>query len=79
MRGVVIVPAAHARDIEVDVLQDNDFRQDDYFFYLTGIEAPDAWLLIAATGSGESESHLFLPPRDPSQEQWTGRKAGFGA
>ncbi len=76
--GVVIVPAAHARDIEVDVLQDNDFRQDDYFFYLTGIEAPDAWLLIAATGSGESESHLFLPPRDPSQEQWTGRKLGSG-
>jgi len=34
--GVIVVPAATARDLERDVLQDNDFRQDDYFFYLTG-------------------------------------------
>jgi hypothetical protein len=46
--GVVLVPAAERRDPEKDVLQDGDFRQDDYFFYLTGIETPGAWLMLVA-------------------------------
>lgn len=76
--GLLAVPAAGARDLEDEVLQDNDFRQDDYFFYLTGLEAPDAWLLIATQPSGARESHLFLPARNPRQEAWTGKKLGPG-
>ncbi len=30
--GVIAIPAAGPRDLEAIVLQDNDFRQDDYFF-----------------------------------------------
>src|SRR5687767_6209832 len=37
-RGTVLIPAAHERDIEAEVLQDNDFRQDNTFFYLTRSE-----------------------------------------
>jgi len=76
--GIVVVRAAPAQDLEKLVIQDNDFRQDDDFFYLTGLETPDAWLIIAA-GSGQAETHLFLPARDPSQERWTGLRLGPGA
>ncbi len=76
--GIVALPAATARDLERDVLQDNDFRQDDYFFYLTGLEAPDAWLVMAVEPSGALETHLFLPERNPRTEQWTGKKLGPG-
>ncbi|MFQ5702614.1 MAG: aminopeptidase P N-terminal domain-containing protein [Gemmatimonadales bacterium] len=74
--GVIAVPAAKQRDLETVVLQDNDFRQDDYFFYLTGIETPNAWLLLLASSDGEDRAVLYLPPRDPNREQWTGRKLG---
>ena len=76
--GVIAIPAGRSRDLELDVLQDNDFRQDDYFFYLTGLESPDAWLVIPVQPSGAAQSHLFLPERDPSTEQWTGKKLGPG-
>ncbi len=76
--GVIAIPAGRSRDLELDVLQDNDFRQDDYFFYLTGLESPDAWLIIPVQPSGAAQSHLFLPERDPGSEQWTGKKLGPG-
>ena len=76
--GVIVIPAADQQDLEELVLQDNDFRQDDYFFYLTGLESPDAWLIIATGADGGSETHLVLPRRNPRREQWTGRKIGPG-
>ena len=75
--GIVVVRAAPARDLEDQVLQDNDFRQDDDFFYLTGLETPDAWLIIAGA-VGQPETHLFLPARNPGQERWTGLRLGPG-
>ncbi|HVH08381.1 MAG TPA: aminopeptidase P N-terminal domain-containing protein [Gemmatimonadales bacterium] len=67
-RGVILIPAAHERNIERDYVQDNDFRQNNTFFYFTELETQDAWLLISeATGTV-----LFLPPRNPSRERWTG-------
>ncbi len=77
-QGIIAIPAATSRDLESEVLQDNDFRQDDYFFYLTGLESPDAWLVMAVHPSGTVELHLFLPERNPQMEQWTGRKLGPG-
>src|SRR5216117_1822353 len=70
-RGVVLVPAAHERELERDYVQDNDFRQSNTFFYFTELETQDAWLLLVA-GGGASETVLFLPPRNPLQERWTG-------
>jgi len=74
-RGVVLVPAAHERELERDYLQDNDFRQSNTFFYLTELETQDAWLLLIA-GGGAPETMLFLPPRNPFQERWTGLRLG---
>src|SRR6185436_3104166 len=47
------------------------FKQEDYFYYLTGFSEPGAVLVIDATGSQPDEI-LFIVPRNPSQERWTG-------
>ncbi len=75
--GVIVVAAASRRNLEALVLQDNDFRQDDYFMYLTGLESPDAWLLLTAGPGGVTEM-LFLPPTSPVRARWTGVQLGPG-
>ena len=75
-RGAVLIPAGHERDLEKDYVQDNDFRQWNTFFYFTELETQDAWLLMTARGPDSLETVLFLPPRDPSQERWTGLRLG---
>jgi Xaa-Pro aminopeptidase len=55
------------------------FRQDNDFFYLTGLETPDSWIVITATDSARGEVHLFLPARNPDAERWTGPQLGPGA
>jgi len=51
------------------------FRQGSDFFYLTGVELPNAILVLRP---GEGGDLLFLPPRDPNVERWTGPKWGPG-
>src|SRR5262245_28438635 len=75
-RGTVLIPAGHERDVETDYIQDNDFRQDNTFFYLTQLETQDAWLLLTARGPDSVETILFLPPRTPARERWTGLRLG---
>src|SRR5439155_10715888 len=75
-RGAVLIPAGHERDIEQDYVQDNDFRQDNTFYYFTELETQDALLLLTARGPDSLETVLFLPPRTPSQERWTGLRLG---
>jgi Xaa-Pro aminopeptidase len=52
------------------------FRQDDNFYYLTGLETPGAFLLVDADNK---RSTLFLPPRDPHLEAWEGLRLFAGA
>jgi len=59
------------------------FRQDNNFYYLTGLNEPGAALLISPEvgGDGDKPSRpyaeiLFLPGRNHSQEKWTGPKLG---
>jgi Xaa-Pro aminopeptidase len=75
-RGAVLIPAAHERDLERDYLQDNDFRQNNTFYYFTELETQDAWLLLTARGPDSLDAVLFLPPRNPAQERWTGLRLG---
>ena len=75
-RGTVLIPAAHERNIEQEYVQDNDFRQDNTFFYFTELETQDAWLLLTARGPDSLETVLFLPPRTPARERWTGLRLG---
>jgi Xaa-Pro aminopeptidase len=54
------------------------FRQDNDFFYLTGLETYDSWLIISAADSAHGEAHLFLPPRNAGRERWSGAQLGPG-
>ena len=78
--GVAILGSATNRSIEAHGShpQDSDFRQDNDFFYLTGLETPDSWLVMIAGEDGSREAVLFLPERDSAAERWTGPKLGPG-
>jgi Xaa-Pro aminopeptidase len=49
------------------------FRQQPDFFYLTGVELPNAALVLRPQEQYEA---LFLPQRNPNIERWTGPKWG---
>jgi len=48
-----------------------DYRQDADFFWLTGINEPDAHLVLQPNSIYRKVT-LFLKPRDPERERWTG-------
>jgi Xaa-Pro aminopeptidase len=71
--GVAVLAAAPERDEDGrDHPQDNFYRQDNDFFYLTGLETPNSWLVIVARDSAPDETILFIPPRDTLKERWWG-------
>ena len=51
------------------------FRQDSYFWYLTGFNEPNAALVLLKE-NGRHQSVLFLAPSDPFMEIWNGRRLG---
>lgn len=51
------------------------FRQNNDFFYLTGLNEPGAGLVLAGASAERPYTEiLFLPGRNVSQERWTGPK-----
>ena len=48
-----------------------DYRQDGNFLWLTGINEGEAWVLLAPKAKFD-RTVLFLRPRDPERERWTG-------
>jgi Xaa-Pro aminopeptidase len=59
------------------------FRQEDNFYYLSGLTEPGSALLIAPAAEAGADKPaypyteiLFLPPRNLTQEKWTGPKLG---
>ncbi|MEE8486905.1 MAG: aminopeptidase P N-terminal domain-containing protein, partial [Gemmatimonadota bacterium] len=63
--GVFLLRSSSARDLETEYLQDSDFRQNNDFFFLTGIEVADSWLLLDVPREGNPSTTLFIPERDP--------------
>ena len=51
------------------------YRQDANFYYLTGFEEPEA-VCVVAPDHPEHQYVLFVRPRVPEQEVWTGKRAG---
>jgi len=51
------------------------FRPHSDFYYLSGFPEPDAWLLLKREGE-DAGYHLFVRPRDPARETWTGVRFG---
>jgi len=59
------------------------FRQDDNFYYLSGVTIPGAALLVAPAAEAQGDSParayteiLFLPPRNLRLEKYTGPQLG---
>lgn len=78
--GVVVLFAATENDGPNDLY---GFRQDDNFFYLSGLSEPGSALLIASATEAKPDTParayneiLFLPARNLAQEKWTGPKLG---
>jgi Xaa-Pro aminopeptidase len=74
--GIIVIRSADEKSIEGDYPQDSDFRQDNNFFYLTGLEIQRSWLVLVARSEGPDQTMLFIPPRDSMQERWTGPRMG---
>jgi len=78
--GVIVLFAATENDGPNDLY---GYRQNDNFYYLSGISEPGSALLIAAgvEAKGDAPARpyteiLFLPARNLTQEKWTGPKLG---
>ncbi|NKB46835.1 MAG: M24 family metallopeptidase [Legionellales bacterium] len=72
--SVVIIPAAQ------QVVRNNDvhyrFRQDSDFFYLTGLEEPDAILVLLIDQAHRFQYILFTHTNNPEQMVWHGARIG---
>ncbi|QIZ71972.1 aminopeptidase P N-terminal domain-containing protein [Oxynema aestuarii] len=51
------------------------FRQDSDFFYLTGFNEPEA-IAVFAPHHEQHQFILFVQPKEPDKEVWTGIRAG---
>lgn len=76
--GIVVLEAAARRNMDDLVVQDNDFRQDDDFFYFTQLETPEAVLVLALVRDAAPLTYLFLPPVDSGRAAWTGLQLAPG-
>ncbi|CAM5778892.1 hypothetical protein OPEN69S_00256 [Ottowia pentelensis] len=68
--AIAIIPTAPEQQRNRD--SDFPYRANSYFWYLTGFEEPQAWLVLAADG----RSTLFCQPKDAEREVWTGYRLG---
>lgn len=71
--GIAVIPAAHEVIRNYDVT--HEFCQDTAFWYLTGFHEPEA-VAVIAPGHDDGDYTLFVRPKDPDVEVWTGIRAG---
>ncbi len=67
-----VVVAIGAREPREDYVA---FYQAPPFLYLTGVREPDA-AVVGVKSGGQISWTLFVQPRDPAREVWTGRRVG---
>jgi Xaa-Pro aminopeptidase len=70
--AVALIPSARHASRNADT--EYEYRQNSDFYYLTGLQEPDAVLVIAP--HADEATTLFLRPRDRMQEIWTGKRVG---
>lgn len=75
-RAALVLSAAP----EVVVGRDTELRYvvDAELFYLTGYTEPEA-VLVLAPGHTDAPFTMFVRPRDPARELWTGTRGGIEA
>jgi Xaa-Pro aminopeptidase len=74
--GTAIIKSAPVAVMHNDV--EYAFRQDSDFFYLTGFHEPEA-VAVLAPHHEEHRFILFVQPKEPEKEVWTGYRAGVDA
>lgn len=71
--SIAIIPSAY------EIIRNNDthfpFRQDSDFYYLTGLNEPDA-VAVLIPGRAHGAFVMFCRDRDPERELWDGYRAG---
>jgi Xaa-Pro aminopeptidase len=76
--GVVLILG----NVEEDAGVELRYRQNNWMAYLTGVRTPGAALLLVPQGlpsAGNAREIVFIPPRDPVSERWTGVQLAPGA
>ncbi|MFO7029070.1 Xaa-Pro aminopeptidase [Limnospira fusiformis CCALA 023] len=72
--GTAIFSSAPTAVMHNDV--EYSYRQDSDFFYLTGFNEPNA-VAVFAPHHQEHQFILFVQPKDPDKETWTGYRVGI--
>ena len=72
-QGTAIFRSAPSAVMHNDV--EYNFRQDSNFFYLTGFDEAEA-IVVLAPHHPEHRFILFVQPKDPDKETWTGYRIG---
>jgi len=67
--GVAVLPGSREEESALP------FRQNSDFYYLTGFDEPGAIAVIHPL-SRDGALTLFVQPKDPDQERWTGPRMG---
>lgn len=70
--GVAVFTSAKVANRSNDV--DYEYRQNSDFHYLTGFDEPESAFLLMPGAS--QEFILFVRPRNPAAESWTGKRYG---
>jgi hypothetical protein len=71
--AIAVLRSAPASSVEQRA---DPYRQDSDFWYVTGLEEPDAVAVLQPSSGGAARFLLFVPARDFANEQWTGWRAG---
>jgi Xaa-Pro aminopeptidase len=66
--GILVVRGA----VEEEAGEATKFRQNNTFFYLTGIEAPGGYLVLNPLAPPGARETIYLPAVNPLFERWTG-------
>ena len=74
--GTAIFRSAPMATMHNDV--EYNFRQDSDFFYLTGLDEPEA-VAVLCPHHEEHQFVLFVQPKNPLLETWTGLRLGVDA
>jgi Xaa-Pro aminopeptidase len=74
--GTAIFRSAPMATMHNDV--EYTYRQDSSFYYLTGFNEPEA-VAVFAPHHEEHKYILFVQPKDPEKETWTGYRYGVDA
>jgi Xaa-Pro aminopeptidase len=75
-KGTAVFRSAPMAVMHNDV--EYNFRQDSDFYYLTGFNEPQA-VAVLAPHHEEHKFVLFVRPKDPERETWTGYRVGVEA